>query len=89
MLLSIVIGFIAIFLDNQKYTQYIIVFEAAQSLRTNDKIVLVYYAIERGFNKIFNNDKNGIKKLYSSENIKTESEQCILPEFSNFSCIIN
>ena len=89
MLLSIVIGFIAIFSDNQKYAQYIIVFEAAQSLRTNDKIVLVYYAIERGFNKIFNNDKNGIKKLYSSENIKTESEQCILPEFSNFSCIIN
>ena len=89
MLLSIVIGFIAIFSDNQKYAQYIIVFEAAQLLRTNDKIVLVYYAIERGFNKIFNNDKNGIKKLYRSENIKTESEQWILPEFSNFSCIIN
>lgn len=89
MFLSIVIGFIAIFSDNQKYAQYIIVFEAAKSLRTNDKIVLVYYAVERGINKIFNNDKNGIKKLYSSETIKTESEQCILPEFSNFSCIIN
>ena len=89
MFLSIVIGFIAMFSDNQKYAQYIIVFEAAESLKTNDKIVLVYYAVERGFNKIFNNDKNGIKKLYSSENIKTESEQCILPEFSNFSCFIN
>lgn len=89
MFLSIVIGFIAIFSDNQKYAQYIIVFEAAKSLRTNDKIVLVYYAVERGFNKIFNNDKNGIKKLYSSETIKTESEQCILPEFSNFNCFIN
>lgn len=89
MFLSIVIGFIAIFSDNQKYAQYIIVFEAAKSLRTNDKIVLVYYAVERGLNKIFNNDKNGIKKLYSSETIKTESEQCILPEFSNFSCFIN
>ena len=89
MFLSIVIGFIAIFSDNQKYAQYIIVFEAAKSLRTNDKIVLVYYAVERGINKIFNNDKNGIKKLYSSETIKTESEQCILPEFSNFSCFIN
>ena len=89
MFLSIVIGFIAIFSDNQKYAQYIIVFEAAESLKTNDKIVLVYYAVERGFNKIFNNDKNGIKKLYSSETIKTESEQCILPEFSNFNCFIN
>ena len=89
MFLSIVIGFIAIFSDNQKYAQYIIVFEAAKSLRTNDKIVLVYYAEERGLNKIFNNDKNGIKKLYSSETIKTESEQCILPEFSNFNCFIN
>lgn len=89
MFLSIVIGFIAIFSDNQKYAQYIIVFEAAKSLRTNDKIVLVYYAVERGLNKIFNNDKNGIKKLYSSETIKTESEQCILPEFSNFNCFIN
>ena len=89
MFLSIVIGFIAIFSDNQKYAQYIIVFEAAKSLRTNDKIVLVYYAVERGINKIFNNDKNGIKKLYSSETIKTESEQCILPEFSNFNCFIN
>lgn len=89
MFLSIVIGFIAIFSDNQKYAQYIIVFEAAKSLRTNDKIVLVYYAVERGINKIFNNDKNGIKKLYSSETIKTESEQCILHEFSNFNCFIN
>ena len=89
MFLSIVIGFIAIFSDNQKYAQYIIVFEAAKSLRTNDKIVLVYYAVERGLNKIFNNDKNGIKKLYSSETIKTESEQCILPKFSNFNCFIN
>ena len=89
MFLSIVIGFIAIFSDTQKYAQYIIVFEAAKSLRTNDKIVLVYYAVERGLNKIFNNDKNGIKKLYSSETIKTESEQCILPEFSNFNCFIN
>lgn len=89
MFLSIVIGFIAIFSDNQKYAQYIIVFEAAKSLRTNDKIVLVYYAVERGLNKIFNNDKNGIKKLYSSETIKTESDQCILPEFSNFNCFIN
>ena len=89
MFLSIVIGFIAIFSDNQKYAQYIIVFEAAKSLRANDKIVLVYYAVERGFNKIFNNDKNGIKKLYSSETIKTESDQCILPEFSNFNCFIN
>ena len=53
MFLSIVIGFIAIFSDNQKYAQYIIVFEAAKSLRTNDKIVLVYYAVERGINKIF------------------------------------
>lgn len=87
MLLSIVIGFIAMFSDNQEYVQYMVVFEAAQSLRDNDKIVLVYYAVERGLNKIFNYDNNGIIKLYSRKNI--ESEQCILPEFSNFSCFIN
>lgn len=87
MLLSVVIGFIAIFSDGQKYGQYLVVFEAAQSLRSNDKIVLVYYEVERGFNKIFQFDFNGIKKIYSRENIK--SEQCILPEFSNFNCFIN
>ncbi len=87
MLLSIVIGFIAVFSDEQKYAQYLAVFKAAQSLRSNDKIVLVYYAVERGFNKIFQYDFNGVKKLYNRENIK--SEQCILPEFSNFSCFIN
>lgn len=87
MLLSIVIGFIAMFSDDQEYAQYIIVFEAAQSLRNNDEIVLVYYVIEKGFNKIFNYDENGIVKLYRRKN--NESEQCILPEFSNFNCFIN
>ncbi len=86
MLLSATIGFIAMFSDWQKYGQYLVVFEAAQSLRSNDKIVLVYYAIERGFNKIFQYDFKGIKKIYSREN--EESEQCILPEFSNFNCFI-
>lgn len=86
-LLSIVIGFIAIFSDEQKQVQYLAVFEASKSLRSNEKIVLVYYAIERGLNKIFQFDFKGIKKLYSRENIK--SEQCILPEFSNFNCFIN
>ena len=86
-LLSIVIGFIAVFSDNQKYGQYYVVFKASKSLRSNDKIVLVFYAVERGLKKIFNYDENGIKKLYSRENIK--SEQCILPEFSNFNCFIN
>lgn len=86
-LLSIVIGFIGIFSDEQKYGQYLAVFEASQSLRDNEKIVLVYYAIERGFNKIFQFDNKGIKKLYSREN--TKSEQCVLPEFSNFNCFIN
>ena len=86
-LLSIVIGFIAVFSDNQKYGQYYVVFKASKSLRSNDKIVLVFYAVERGLKKIFNYDEKGIKKLYSRENIK--SEQCILPEFSNFNCFIN
>ena len=89
MLLSIVIGFIAVFSDQQDYAQYVIVFEAAQSLRANDEIVLVYYAVERGLNKIFNYDKHGVKKLYSREIKKTESEQCVLPEFTDFSCFIN
>ncbi len=87
MLLSAVIGFIAVFSDEQKYGQYLVVFGAAQSLRSNDKIVLVYYAVERGFNKIFQYDFNGVKKLYSRK--KTKSEQSILPEFSNFNCFIN
>lgn len=86
-LLSATIGFIAIFSDWQKYGQYLVVFDAAQSLKSNDKIVLVYYAVERGFNKIFQFDSNGIKNIYSREN--TKSEQCILPEFSNFNCFIN
>lgn len=86
-LLSIAIGFIGVFSDNQKYGQYLVVFEAAESLKSNDKIVLVYYAIERGFQKIFKFDLKGIKRIYSKEN--TKSEQCILPEFSNFNCFIN
>ena len=53
----------------------------------NNKIVLVFYAIERGLKKIFQNDKKGIKIMYSRE--KQKSEQCILPEFSNFNCFNN
>ena len=87
MLLSIVIGFIAIFSDYQKQSQYLIVFKASKSLKMNNKIVLVFYAIERGLKKIFQNDKKGIKIMYSRE--KQKSEQCILPEFSNFNCFNN
>ena len=87
MLLSIVIGFIAIFSDYQKQGQYLIVFKASKSLKMNNKIVLVFYAIERGLKKIFQNDKKGIKIMYSRE--KQKSEQCILPEFSNFNCFNN
>ena len=87
MLLSIVIGFIAIFSDYQKQVQYLIVFKASQSLKKNNKIVLVFYAIERGLKNIFQNNKKGIKIMYSRE--KQKSEQCILPEFSNFSCFSN
>ena len=87
MLLSIVIGFIGIFSDNQKYGQYLIVFKTAKSLKTNEKIVLVYYAIERGLNKKLSYNNNGIKNIYSRK--KEKSEQCILPEFSDFNCFIN
>lgn len=89
MLISIVIGFIAIFSDYQKQGQYLIVFKASESLKVNNKIVLVlvFYAIERGFKKIFQNDKKGIKIMYSRE--KQKSKQCILLEFSNFNCFNN
>ena len=46
-LLTIVIGFIGMFSDNQKQIQYLIVFNAAESLRKNEEIVLVFYVVER------------------------------------------
>lgn len=60
-LLTIVIGFIAMFSDNQKQIQYMIVFEASESLRKNEEIVLVFYAVERGLKTIFGYNLNGIK----------------------------
>ena len=60
-LLTIVIGFIGMLSDNQKDIQYLVVFEASESLRKNKDIVLVFYAIERGMKKIFAYNFNGIK----------------------------
>ena len=60
-LLTIAIGFIGMFSDNQKEIQYLVVFEASESLRKNKDIVLVFYAIERGMKKIFAYNFNGIK----------------------------
>lgn len=60
-LLTIVIGFIAMFSDKQKQVQYMVVFEASESLRKNEEIVLVFYAVERGMKKIFGFNLNGIK----------------------------
>lgn len=60
-LLTIVIGFIAMFSDNQKQIQYLAIFEASESLRKNEEIVLVFYAVERGMKKIFGFNLNGIK----------------------------
>ena len=60
-LLTIVIGFIGMFSDKQKDIQYLVVFEASESLRKNKDIVLVFYAIERGMKKIFSYNFNGIK----------------------------
>lgn len=59
--LTIVIGFIGMFSDNQKQIQYLAVFEASESLRKNEDIVLVFYAVERGLKKIFTYNFNGIK----------------------------
>lgn len=87
MILSIVIGFIGIFSDKQKYIEYMEVFKASKSLRMNEEIKLVYYAIARGLGRILNIDKKGIKKIYSRENRK--SEQLMLLEFTNFNCFIN
>ena len=60
-LLTIIIGFIAMFSDNQKQIQYIVVFEVSESIRKNKDIVFVYYAVARGMKKIFNFNLNGIK----------------------------
>ena len=60
-LLTIVIGFIGMFSDNQKQIQYLIVFNAAESLRKNEEIVLVFYVVERGLKNIFAYNFNGIK----------------------------
>lgn len=49
------------FSDNQKQIQYLAVFEASESLRKNENIVLVFYAIERGMKKIFSFNLKGIK----------------------------
>lgn len=49
------------FSDNQKQIQYMVVFEASESLRKNEEIVLVFYAVERGMKKIFGFNLNGIK----------------------------
>lgn len=49
------------FSDNQKQIQYMVVFEASESLRKNDDIVLVFYAVERGLKKIFEFNLKGIK----------------------------
>ena len=60
-ILTIVIGFIGVFSDNQKQIQYLAVFEASKSLRKNEEIVLVFYAVERGLKKIFQYNFNEIK----------------------------
>jgi len=60
-ILTIVIGFIGMFSDNQKQIQYLVVFEASESSRKNEEIVLVFYAVERGLKKIFQYNFNGIK----------------------------
>ena len=59
--LTIVIGFIGMFSDNQKQIQYLIIFEASESLKKNKDIVLVFYAVARGLKKIFTYNFNGIK----------------------------
>ena len=59
--LTIVIGFIGMFSDNQKQIQYLIVFNAAESLRKNEEIVLVFYVVEKGLKNIFTYNFNGIK----------------------------
>ncbi len=38
-----------------------VIFEASESLRKNEEIVLVFYAVERGMKKIFGFNTNGIK----------------------------
>ena len=80
-LITIVIGFIGLFSDNQKTVQYILVFDASDSIRKNEDIRLVFYAVARGFRKLFSCDFTGIKNLFKKIPL---SEQLMLPEFRNF-----
>lgn len=71
-ILTIVIRFIAMFSDNQKQIQYLVIFKAAESLRKNEDIVLVYYAVERGMKNIFIFNTNGIKN--KKKNVRKAKE---------------
>lgn len=76
-LLTIVIGFIACFSDKQKQVQYLVVFEISKSLRKNSEIVFVYYAIERGFKKLFSYNFNGIKNRIKNVRKVQDGQLCL------------
>jgi len=83
-LITIVIGFIGIFSDNQGSIQYKLVFDASDSIRKNKDIRLVFYAVARGFNKLFGYDVIGIKNFLKKP---PPSEQLILSEFASFNLL--
>ncbi len=75
--LTLVIGFIAMFSDNQKQVQYWAVFNESKSLRKNEEIVMVYYAIERGLKQIFEFNSNGIKNKKKKIRPPIDMQMCL------------
>ena len=73
-LLTVVIGFIAMFSDNQKQVQYKIVFKASESLRKNEDITLVFYAVARGLKTIFSFNLRGFKNKKAKIEVKIEGQ---------------
>lgn len=73
-LLTIVIGFIAMFSDKQNQVQYKIVFKASKSLRKNEDITLIFYAVARGVKAIFGFNLKGFKNKKAKTKVVIEGQ---------------
>ena len=78
MLLTVVIGFIAMFSDKQNQVQYKIVFKASESLRKNEDITLVFYAVARGLKEIFRFNLKGLRNKKGKIKVGIEGQISLL-----------
>lgn len=78
MLLTVVIGFIAMFSDKQNQVQYKIVFKASESLRKNEDITLVFYAVARGLKEIFRFNLKGLRNKKEKIKVGIEGQISLL-----------